>query len=167
VEASSFTSTVREPSGIVKQGVLATSRDYTKDQPSVELRGSDLDRQDKIFRDCDEYLRDSRRLRDIAKLKVSGKTPTGCLNPLKSMKTILKGKKGIKVHPQTEGIKQSEIERTKSAEECLRSAWPPERKGNHRVKDCIRPIKLNTGTAGQSLWKRFQESCVLSSDKVE
>jgi hypothetical protein len=48
---------------------------------------------------------------------------------------------------KTEGIEFSEIEQRKAAGECLRCAWPSERKGSHRVKDCIRPIKLDKGTA--------------------
>jgi len=48
---------------------------------------------------------------------------------------------------KTEGIESGEIERRKAAGECLHCAWPQDRKGNHRVKDCIRGIKLDKGTA--------------------
>jgi len=58
---------------------------------------------------------------------------------------------------KTEEIESSEIERRKSAGECLRCAWPSERKGNHRVKDCIRPIKLDKGTATFPKAKEYQK----------
>ena len=48
---------------------------------------------------------------------------------------------------KTDGIDLGEITRRKSTGECLRYAWPPDRKGTHKVKDCIRPIKLDIGTA--------------------
>jgi hypothetical protein len=46
-----------------------------------------------------------------------------------------------------EGIEENEVRRRKEAGECLRCAWPSDRKGTHWVKDCIRPIKLDKGTA--------------------
>jgi len=44
-------------------------------------------------------------------------------------------------------IYPSEINRRKSEGECLRCVWPSDRKGTHRVQDCIPPIKIDTGTA--------------------
>jgi len=57
---------------------------------------------------------------------------------------------------KTEGIDSSEINRRKAAGECLRCAWPSDRKGKHRVADCIRPIKLNKGTAEFPKAKDYQ-----------
>jgi hypothetical protein len=53
-----------------------------------------------------------------------------------------------KDYPQTEGIDVNEVQRRKAAGECLHCAWLSDRKGNHSVKDCIRPIELDKGTAG-------------------
>jgi hypothetical protein len=58
---------------------------------------------------------------------------------------------------KTEGIEASEIEHRKSPGECLRCAWPSDRKGNHRVKDCMRPIKLDKGTANYPKAKEYQK----------
>jgi hypothetical protein len=62
-----------------------------------------------------------------------------------------------KDYAKTEGIEPSEIERTKGAAECLRCAWPVDRKGNHRVKDCVRPITLEKGTASYPKAKEYQK----------
>jgi hypothetical protein len=48
---------------------------------------------------------------------------------------------------KTTGIDQEEIQRRKGTGECLRCAWPSDRKGAHQVRDCVRPIKLDKGTA--------------------
>jgi len=58
---------------------------------------------------------------------------------------------------KTAGIDTSEIQRRKSAEECLRCAWPSDRKGNHRVADCVRPNKLDKGTAAFPKAKEYQK----------
>ena len=50
--------------------VSPTPRDNQEDQ-----------RQNKIIEECEECLKDSRRLRDIAALKATGKTPSGFINP--------------------------------------------------------------------------------------
>jgi len=39
----------------------------------------------------------------------------------------------------------------------LRCAWPSDRKGSHRVKDCIRPAKLDKGTASFLKAKEYQK----------
>jgi len=58
---------------------------------------------------------------------------------------------------KTEGIDSSELGRRRAAGECLRCAWPSDRKGTHRVKDCIRPIKLDKGTAAFPKAKEYQK----------
>jgi hypothetical protein len=63
-----------------------------------------------------------------------------------------------KDYSKTEGIEPSEIQRMKAAGECLRCAWPSDRKGSHRVKDCIRgPIKLDKGTVSYPKAKEYQK----------
>jgi hypothetical protein len=123
------------------------------------------DHQDKILKECEKYLKDSRRLREIAALKATGKTLTGFINPMAISKKHLRKrdrykrklaeppKKGL---PETAGIDEAEIKRRKGNGECLRCAWPSDRKGTHRVKDCRRPIKLNKGTASFAKAKSYQ-----------
>ena len=62
-----------------------------------------------------------------------------------------------KDYAKTEGIEPSEVQRRKAVGECLRCAWPSDRKGSHRVKDCIRPIKLDKGTASYPKAKEYQK----------
>jgi len=93
-------------------------------------------RQDKTLEECEELLRDSRRLRDIASLKASGKTKTGKVKPRKSSLRIAKGKP-TRDNNKTIGITESKIQRRKAAGECYRCAWPPDRKGAHQVESCV------------------------------
>jgi hypothetical protein len=115
-----------------------------------------VDHQATVLKECEEYLKESRRLRDIAALKSTGKTQTGQINPLATNKENLriskkalrkkvrpkkalggKHKKPAKDHSKTEGISDTEITRRKETGECLRCGWPADRKGAHRVRDCI------------------------------
>jgi hypothetical protein len=123
----------------------------------VPMDNQEDQRQDKILKECEEYLKDSRRLREIAALKATGKTLTGLINPTAISKKHLRKKDRYrrkpagpptKGRPETAGIEEAEIQRRKSNGECLRCAWPTNRKGSHRVADCRRPIKLDNGTAG-------------------
>ena len=66
-------------------------------------------------------------------------------------------KKFKRDNTKTEGIDSSELKRRKAAGECLRCAWPPDRKGTHMVADCIRPIKLDKGTAPLPKAKDYQK----------
>ena len=72
---------------------------------------------------------------------------------------------------KTEGIDSSELSRRRAAGECLRCAWPSDRKGAHRVADCRRPIKLDKGTAALPKAKDYQKMRVagmqLESDSEE
>jgi len=107
--------------------------------------------------DCTEqFLEESRWLRELAALKNSEGMTVGRFYPLKKIKKILRIAKRMfkdvatdkgKDCNKTEGIDVSEISRRKAAGEWLRCAWPGDRKGNHRVKDCRRRIKLDQGTA--------------------
>jgi hypothetical protein len=118
-------------------------------------------RQDTILRNCEEYLKDSRRLREIAALKATGKTLTGFINPTAISKKNLrkKDRQSRKLaHPETAGIDSAEKERRKRTGECLRCAWPADRKGAHQVASCRRPIKLDKGTADFPKAKEYQKA---------
>jgi len=65
--------------------------------------------------------------------------------------------KSKKEYSKTEGLESSEIDRHKAAGECLRCAWPGDRKGAHRVKDCVKPIKLDKGTVSYPKPKEYQK----------
>jgi len=135
-----------------------TSEQAAKD--TIELR------QDQVLKECEEFLRESRRLRDIASLKSEGTTQSGRINPTPiSNKRSRKPKRGLRKQPrkpeeysQLEGINRGEISRRKAAGECLHCAWPSDRKGNHRVKDCQRQIKLDKGTADFPKAKEYQRA---------
>ena len=65
-----------------------------------------------MLRECEEYLLDSKRLRDLVILNAKEKTSTGRINPLASTKSSLrakKEKKDIKKYEKTEGIELVEI----------------------------------------------------------
>jgi len=59
----------------------------------------------------------------------------------------VKKNRSEKDYNKTEGIDPMELSRRKAAGECLRCAWPVDRRGTHKVKDCQTPIKLDNGTA--------------------
>jgi hypothetical protein len=61
-----------------------------------------------------------------------------------------------KDYTQMEGIELSEVERQKAAGICLRYAGPSDREGNHKVKDCVRPIKLEKGTVSYPKAKEYR-----------
>ena len=77
--------------------------------------------------------------------------------PKATLSEYLRDRSKPKDYSKKEGIEVGEIERRKAAGECLRCAWPADRKGTHQVKDCIRPIKLDTGTAAYSKVKGYQK----------
>jgi len=56
------------------------------------------------------------------------------------------------------------IERQKVAGECLRCALPADRKGNHRVIDCVRPIILDKETASYSKPMEYQKMKVAAME---
>jgi len=142
-------------------------------------------RQDQVLKECEEYLKESRRLRDIASLKSKGTTQTGLINPIPISKKLLKKSERVfrkrserslrkrqrnpEEYSQTKRIDEGEISRRKAAGECLRCAWPSNRKGNHRVKDCRRQIMLDKGTPGFPKAKEYQwgdlQETVEGSDK--
>ena len=129
------------------------------------IRESSGPRQDKVLKECEEFLQESRRLRDLATLKPTGKTRSGRINPLASTKQLLKVKKpqDKKKPAKTEGIKDTEIQRRKIEGQCLHCAWPSDRKRAHKVKDCVRKIKVDPETALIRKPKQIA-SCLQGSD---
>jgi len=119
----------------VRRIVSPTPRDIQEDT-----------RQDRVLKECEEFLQESRKLRTQVSTRMKKRNR---INPLASTKKALRVEKNRKPksYTKTEGINEAEIQRRKSAGECLHCAWPPDRKGAHRIKDCLRAIKLDTGTA--------------------
>jgi hypothetical protein len=130
-------------------------------------------RQDQVLKECEEFLRDSKRQREVTNLKVSGRTNTGRINPLKATKDSLrvstknlrkkdrserKRAAPAKEYHKTVGINEPEIQRRKKEGKCLRCAWPADKKGSHRVKDCVRRIKLDKGIASYPKDKEYQKT---------
>ena len=72
-------------------------------------------------------------------------------------KKFKQDKKPKQDNTQTAGIESSEIQRRKTAGECLRCDWPLDRKCSHRVAECRRPIKLDKGTAAFPKAKDYQK----------
>jgi hypothetical protein len=126
-------------------------------EPSPAILGSKLAQQDTILKECEVFLHDSKQLRDLAELTVTGRTKTGRTNPLESMKKAFKRESQGKEYNKTEGKEPGTIERRKTAGKCLHCAWPTEKKGSHTVKDCVRPIKLNTSTVGFPLRTYYRQ----------
>jgi len=56
-----------------------------------------------------------------------------------------------------EGISEKELSRRRKDKECLRCAWPSDRKGKHFSRDCRRPIKTDEGTASFPKAKEYQK----------
>jgi len=124
-------------------GLRASLKSYDKKHPKLERN---QDKPEKSERKC---------FRDQTERKRIEKDRSECM-PKRS-------------YVQTEGIEPSEIERRKAAGECHSCAWPADRKGNHRVKDCLRPIKLDKGTATYPKAKVYQKIKVagIQSDSRE
>jgi len=123
-----------------------------------------------ILKECEQYLQESKRLRNIATQGTKRSTRTDRINPTRVSKKFLDKKtRWERRNPKpvidkeyniskTAGLDKAEIQRRKVKGECLRCAWPSDRKGAHRVKDCIRPIKLEEGIAGHPKGKEYQRS---------
>jgi hypothetical protein len=139
----------------VRRFVSPVPRDKQEDQ-----------RQDTILKECEEYLKDSKRLKRIATLKATGKTLTGFNNPTAISKKHLRKKQHTKKlaelqkesHLITLGLNPTEFKRRREEGECLQCAWPADRKGAHWIADCRRPIKLDKGTANHPKTKKYQKA---------
>jgi len=68
---------------------------------------------------------------------------------------------------QTEGIDKSELDRSKSAGECERCAWPADRKWSHRTMDCFCWIRKDKETAPFPKAKEYQKLKVGADDLQE
>jgi hypothetical protein len=78
----------------------------------------------------------------------------------KKDKTDRKWKKSSKNKERSnelEGISEKELSRRRKDKECLKCAWPSDRKGKHFSRDCRRPIKLDEGTASFPKAKEYQK----------
>jgi len=133
----------------IRRGVTVTSRNV--------MQEPEEDCQNTILKKCEEFLWDPRWLWDIVNLKSTGRTKNDHTNPRTSTKKALKERSKGNDHSKTEGIEPDEVLRRKVAGECLCCAWPPNRKGAHTVKDCIRPIKLEKGTASYLKVKSYHQ----------
>jgi hypothetical protein len=151
---------------IIQSRVAVT---VTSEETPVVVEASDGEsiegQQDQILQECEAYLQHSRRLQEIHQLKNSGSSKSGRINPLKATKKSLKNKfkktQGSKEKPvtsRTEGIEPKELARRKAAGECLRCAWPADRKEAHRIKDCRRPSKPEEGTASYPKGKAYERA---------
>jgi len=133
-----------------------TSEQAAKD--TIELR------QDQVLKECEEYLKESRRLRDIASLKSKETIKSGRINSTPISKKLLnisetglqRRQRNPEDYSPIRGIDKGEISTRKAVGECLRCAWPSDGKGNHRVKNCHRQIKLDKGTANFPKAKDYQ-----------
>jgi len=67
------------------------------------------------------------------------------------------GKEDSSFKDKIEGIPGDELDRRRKERECLRCAWPADRKGKYNTKDCYRPIKLDKGTADFPKAKAYQK----------
>lgn len=145
--------------------ISATPRDLQQERSTSSVPNhtredsADLDsRRSRILEECEEVLKKSQWLREITCLKAKGRARTGRINPLKATNDSLRVRKRTSnnKHIKTEGICESDIQQRKSEGECLHCAWPSDRKGAHGVKDCIRPIELDFGTAYHPNGKQYQ-----------
>jgi hypothetical protein len=58
---------------------------------------------------------------------------------------------------QTNGVPQAELDRRKKERECMRGAWPADRKGNHKMMDSFIPVKSEAGTVNLPKQKQYQK----------
>jgi hypothetical protein len=90
-------------------------------------------RQDQALKECEEYLKESQRLRDIATLMSKGKTLTGRINPISTSKKPLnkqdryKRKQAIPGEKESkrDGIDEAEVQRRKEAGSVYAVPGPP------------------------------------------
>lgn len=125
------------------------------DNPKEALEDISELRQEQHLKECEEYLKESRRIRDIVAMKSKGMTRIWRINPTPiSNKALGKQdrnnrKRAVPAEKEskTAGNDETEIQRWREAGECFQCAWTLDRKGNPRVKDCVPPVKLHNGTA--------------------
>jgi hypothetical protein len=134
-------------------------------------------RRDRVLEGCKVLLNESRELRSIPILKSKGRTRLGRINPTPISKEALRktgpGKRTLTASAKKESnlarIDPAEIQRRKEEGECLQCAWPSDRKGVHKIKDCRRALKLDKGTACFPKAKEYQkpEDILLEQESEE
>jgi hypothetical protein len=129
-------------------------------------------RQERVLKECEEFLQELKKLRARNTVNTNKRNRVNPLASTKKSLTIEKKRK-LKDYSMMEGIDEAEIQRRKGTGECLWCAWPPDRKGTHRVKDCLRPITLDKGTAdfskakGYNKMKQFHQQPTVEEDRTE
>jgi hypothetical protein len=111
---------------------------------------SESRRQDStILSHCEQFLLESEANRKAICKKSWKQQYKDLVEEQSKSSSRIKKSKDIKMplHCQLEGIKQNKIDRRRIAGECLRCAWPQDRKGNHRASNCHREIRRQKGTA--------------------
>jgi len=116
---------------------------------SRQSSDSESGRQDTILRDCEQFLLESEANRKaICKKSRKQRRKDLAAEQRKSSSRIVKSKDiKMPLHCRLEGIKQNKIDRQRIAGECLRCAWPQDRKRYHRASNCCREIRRQKGTA--------------------
>jgi len=113
-------------------------------------------RVNQVLDETEQFQKASRRLKKVVALNATGKIITDQISPTKEPRQYLKKSKRVskevavpeyKGYSNTEGIDASEISRRNAAGECLHCAWPCDKKGGHRAKNCRRHIQFDNGTA--------------------
>jgi len=126
-----------DPEELLNDQQAATSKELMVTNNPEALR--------RLLVDCERVLQESRQFQRIAILKATRRTKLGLINPLKSTKNVLRSSREDNI--KTEGIEAEEIFRRMSIRESLHCAWPADWKETDMVNDCVRPIKLDKGTA--------------------
>jgi len=136
---------------ITNAGRTAEKWDAARKNLDLQASMRSHERDDQSSRKNDKNNDQSSRKKDK---RESSRYKKGSKNKFKKDRFM---EKGSRRYEQTEEIETSEIGRRKAAGECLRWAWPSDRKGSHRVKHCKRPIKLHKGTASYPKAKEYQK----------
>jgi hypothetical protein len=109
IQSRSEISIIPEEVPDIKEFISPEPRDTQEDE-----------RRNRVLKGCEQFLMNSKRLRGVAKLKSSGKTKLGQINPLKASRKSLRVAKeeASRDNSKTVGIDQCEIKRRKSTGEC-------------------------------------------------
>jgi len=103
--------------------------ELANDDMSDDITFSD-NKQESVGKDCERFWEESCQLWDIERLKHTGRTSTGLINPLTSTKKILKEIiPRVNHKSQIQEIDKLQVSRRASAQECERCAWPSNLKG--------------------------------------
>ena len=78
-----------------------------------------------------------------------------------------KSAEGKTYEQMIEGVPEEEVKRRRAAKECLRCAWPSDRKGAHGTMKCFQNVKVTSGTADFVKPKTYQKMKVGGYDQLE